>query len=152
MGGERIIAVFFFFFFASIRKLFHDIRSHKEKLLGAVNQQGPRGMEWKENQRLGIGCRFTVMTEMRSPGGHRKKQWCCCSDWKCAQGKCRIPRGKQTLMTWTSLVAQWYRIRLPGQELQVQSLGQEDPLEEEMAAHSSILAWEIPRTEEPGGL
>ena len=34
----------------------------------------------------------------------------------------------------------------------VRSLGQEDPLEEEMAAHSSILAWEILWTEEPGGL
>ena len=38
------------------------------------------------------------------------------------------------------------------QEMQVQSLGQEDPLEKEMATHSSILAWEIPWTEEPGGL
>ena len=38
------------------------------------------------------------------------------------------------------------------QETWVQPLGQEDPLEEEMATHSSILAWEIPRTEEPGGL
>ena len=38
------------------------------------------------------------------------------------------------------------------QETQVQSLGQEDPQEEEMATHSSILAWEIPWTEEPGGL
>ena len=38
------------------------------------------------------------------------------------------------------------------QETQVQSLGQEDALEEEMATHSSILAWEIPWTEEPGGL
>jgi len=38
------------------------------------------------------------------------------------------------------------------QETQVQSLGQEDPLEEEMATHSSILAWRIPRTEEHGGL
>ena len=38
------------------------------------------------------------------------------------------------------------------QEMQVQSLGQEDPLEKEMAIHSSILAWEIPWTEEPGGL
>ena len=38
------------------------------------------------------------------------------------------------------------------QETQVQSLGQEDPLEKEMAAHSSILAWRIPWTEEPGGL
>ena len=38
------------------------------------------------------------------------------------------------------------------QEIQVRSLGQEDPLWEEMATHCSILAWEIPRTEEPGGL
>ena len=38
------------------------------------------------------------------------------------------------------------------QETQVQSLGREDPLETEMAIHSSILAWEIPWTEEPGGL
>ena len=38
------------------------------------------------------------------------------------------------------------------QETHVPSLGGEDPLEEEMATHSSILAWEIPRTEEPGGL
>ena len=38
------------------------------------------------------------------------------------------------------------------QETQVQSLGQEDPLEEGMATPSSILAWEIPWTEEPGGL
>ena len=38
------------------------------------------------------------------------------------------------------------------QEVQVQSLGWEDPLEEEMATYSSILAWEIPRTEGPGRL
>ena len=37
-------------------------------------------------------------------------------------------------------------------EMRVQSLGQEDPSEEKMATYSSILAWEIPRTEEPGGL
>ena len=36
--------------------------------------------------------------------------------------------------------------------MQARSLGWEDPLEKEMAAHSSILAWEIPWTEEPGGL
>jgi len=35
--------------------------------------------------------------------------------------------------------------------MQVRSLGQEDPLEEGMATHSSILAWSIPWTEEPGG-
>ena len=38
------------------------------------------------------------------------------------------------------------------QETWAQSLGREDPLEEEMATHSSILAWRIPLTEEPGGL
>ena len=38
------------------------------------------------------------------------------------------------------------------QEIQVQSLGQEDPLKKEMATHTSILAWEIPRTEKPSRL
>ena len=38
------------------------------------------------------------------------------------------------------------------QETQVRSLGQEDPLEKEMATHSSILTWDIPWTEESGGL
>ena len=53
---------------------------------------------------------------------------------------------------WTSLVAQMVK-RLPTmREAQVQSLGREDPLEKEMATHSSILAWKIPWTEEPGRL
>ena len=38
------------------------------------------------------------------------------------------------------------------QETHIQSLGPEDPLEKGMATHSNILAWEIPRTEEPDGL
>ena len=38
------------------------------------------------------------------------------------------------------------------QETRIRSLGREDPLEKEVATHSSILAWEIPWTEEPGGL
>ena len=41
---------------------------------------------------------------------------------------------------------------LPMQEAQVQSLDWEDPLEKKIATHSSILAWEIPWTGEPGGL
>ena len=47
---------------------------------------------------------------------------------------------------WASLVAQMV------QETQVQSLGQEGPLEKGMETHSSILAWKIPWTEKPGGL
>ena len=53
---------------------------------------------------------------------------------------------------WASLVAQIIENLPTMQETQVPSLGQEDPLEEEMATHSSLLAWEIPWTEEPGGL
>ena len=51
-----------------------------------------------------------------------------------------------------SLVAQMVKRLSAMQETQVQSLGREDPLEKEMAAHSSILAWKIPWTAEPGGL
>ena len=59
------------------------------------------------------------------------------------------------LLELASLVAQ--QIKKPSatqesQETRVRSLGQEDALEEGMATHSSILAWRIPWTEEPGGL
>ena len=56
------------------------------------------------------------------------------------------------IIFWASLVSQVVKNLPAMQETQVQSLGQEDPLEGEMATHSSILAWEIPWTEEPGGL
>ena len=51
-----------------------------------------------------------------------------------------------------SLVAQTVKSLPAMQETQVQSLSQENPLEKEMATHSSSLAWKIPRMEEPGGL
>ena len=66
------------------------------------------------------------------------------------------PRGNRFLGTWSkkirmlvfgqggSLVTQRYGIRLPMQKMWVQSLVLEDPLEEEMATHSSILSWRIP--------
>ena len=53
---------------------------------------------------------------------------------------------------WVYLVAQSVKNLPAMQEIQVQSLGWEDPLKKEMATHSSIFAWEIPWTEEPGGL
>ena len=49
-------------------------------------------------------------------------------------------------------MAQWVKNLPAMQETQVQSLGLEDPLEQEMTTHSSILAWEILRREEPGEL
>ena len=51
-----------------------------------------------------------------------------------------------------SLVAQMVRNQPAMQETQVRSLGWEDPLKKGMVTHSSILAWRIPRTEEPGRL
>ena len=53
---------------------------------------------------------------------------------------------------WASLLAQLVKNLPAMQETQVRSLGWEDPREEEMATHSSIPAWRIPQTEEPGGL
>ena len=69
------------------------------------------------------------------------------------------PRGKSYLTCldfllptrpWASLVAQTIKNLPAMQKTQVQSLGQEDPLEKGMTAHSSILAWRTPWTEEPG--
>ena len=54
--------------------------------------------------------------------------------------------------TWASLVVQMVKNLPAVLETQVRSLGQEDPVEKGMATHSSILAWRIPWTEEPGGL
>jgi len=54
--------------------------------------------------------------------------------------------------TWVSLVAQMVKNLPAMQETSVRFLGQEEPLEKGVATHSSILAWRIPCTEEPGGL
>ena len=56
--------------------------------------------------------------------------------------------GRCSLQGYTSMVKHLPAMR----ETRVQSLGWEDPLEKEMATHSSILAWKIPWIEEPGGL
>ena len=53
---------------------------------------------------------------------------------------------------WASLVAQMVKNLPAMQETHVQFLSREDPLEKEMATHSSMLAWEIPWIEEPDGL
>ena len=66
-------------------------------------------------------------------------------------GELLLPIGAEGLPRWLS----GSRVYLPMQKMQempVLSLGQENAVEEEMATHSSILAWRIPWTEEPGGL
>ena len=59
---------------------------------------------------------------------------------------------KLVIIKWASLMAQWVKNPSAMQEMRVRSQGLEDPLEEEMATHFSILAWKIPQTEEPGRL
>ena len=58
----------------------------------------------------------------------------------------------RVMTLWTSLVAQMVKHPPKMWETRLQSLGWEDPLEKEMAIHSSTIAWKIPWTEEPGRL
>ena len=67
----------------------------------------------------------------------------------CRPGPLESP---QLIIVWASLVAQMVKNPPAMQETWVRSLGREDPLEEGMATHSSILAWRIPWTEDSGGL
>ena len=64
---------------------------------------------------------------------------------KVTQGECYVPSGVKRI----SLVAQMVKHLPTMRESWVRSLGREDPLEKEMASHSSALAWKIPWTEEP---
>ena len=65
---------------------------------------------------------------------------------------CDLVIGKACCAFWAPLVAQRLKHLPAMRETRVQSLGREDPLEKEMATHSSILAWRIPWREEPGRL
>jgi len=76
-----------------------------------------------------------------------------------AENKCKATTGERGEINWeigidmyTLLMGSVVKNTPTKQEMQVQSLGWEDPLEKKMATHSSILAWEIPWTEESGGL
>ena len=62
------------------------------------------------------------------------------------------PRLKWVFSLLTCLLAQMVKCLSTMRETQIQSLGQEDPLEKEMAIHSSTIAWKIPWTQEPGRL
>ena len=75
---------------------------------------------------------------------HFRVRWGC--QYTSSQILCKID------IQWDSLVAQTVKNLPAMQEMRVWSLGWEDPLEKEMATHSSILAWRIPWTEEPGRL
>ena len=106
--------------------------------------------------------RKTLSREARTlrdllPGGEEVAgQWG--EDWAFGERIFHVTQLLNQLMSedqglpWASLVVQMVKNSPATQETQVQSLGREDPLEEEVATHSRILAWRIPWTEEPRGL
>ena len=80
---------------------------------------------------------------------HRVAAWACHN----VEEHCLNSSGAGVMAEpWASLMAQWVKNPLATQETWVRSLGREHPLEEKMATHSTILAWKIPWTEEPGGI
>ena len=102
---------------------------------------------------------LTVGDTVGFPGDSEGKEFVCSTrhagDVGSTPGSGRSPReriGYPLQYSWASLVAQVVKNPPAMQEAWVQSLGWEDPLEEGMAAYSSILAWRIPQTEEPGRL
>ena len=74
------------------------------------------------------------------------------TDVGCKRSELQPPQLELAVKAAASLVTQMVKSLPAMWETQVLSLGQEDPLKREMATHSSILAWEIPWTEESGGL
>ena len=93
---------------------------------------------------------------MGFPGHSAGKQSACkAGDPGSIPGLLRSPEegiGYPLQYSWTSLVAHSVKNPPTGQETWVRSLGWEDPLEKGVATHFTVLAWRIPRTEEPGRL
>ena len=88
----------------------------------------------------------------RCPGGENGNplQYSCLENYM-DRGAWQVTVIQKPRVIQASQVTQVVKNLAAMQETQVQSLGQEDPLEKGMATHSSILAWKIPWTEEPGG-
>ena len=104
------------------------------------------------------GCNFCMLfiVSLGFPGGSAGKESACnAGDPGSISGSERCPGegiGYPLQYSWASLVAQMVKNLPAMRETWVRSLDWEDPLEEEIVTHSSILSWKIPWTEEPAGL
>ena len=102
------------------------------------------------------GCRILNALLSLKPGEHSQEVWAGTSHTLIIRQNqrrgCSRTRKLERLFELISLVPQTVKNLPAMQETSVVSMGKEDPLEKEMATHSSILAWGIPWTEEPGGL
>ena len=107
-------------------------------------------VQWSESvTRVHIPCLLKIPFPSRSPQSIEYSSLCC------TVGPYPLSILYTVVYIWASQVSQWVKNLPAMQEMQktaVWSLGWEDPLEEGMATHSSILAWRTPWTEEAGGL
>ena len=126
-----------------------------------IGKDPDAGKDWRqekgtaENEMVGWHHWFDGLEFEQAPGiGDGHGSLACSNPW----GHKQLDTTEQlnrTGMQQCFPVAQWVKnppAMQETQETQVPSLGQEEPLKEEMAAHFSILSWEIPRTKKPGGL
>ena len=106
--------------------------------------------------RMKLGCGVSTQRregKIRQTGHRRSETWAKCFQEKLPWNKTSHTGSGHRLMRGLGFPCGSVVKNLPAmQETRVGFLGQEDPLEEEMATHSNILAWRIPWTEEPGGL
>ena len=100
----------------------------------ACNAEGIQSLDWEDPLEKGKAAQSSILAWRISPWGHKESDT------------------EQVSLSLSLLLAQTAKKQPAMWGSQVRSLGQEDPLEEEMATHSSILAWKIPWIEEPGGL
>ena len=120
-----------------------------------------------QRRNTGVGCRLLLQGSSQRRGRARVsclfrtgRQTLPLAGWGSPVSSCSFPR-QPRVQRIPRFGVLYFISNFPGgsvvknppatQEMWVRSLGQEDPLEKEMATHSSILAWRIPRTEEPGG-
>ena len=122
------------------------IRTFVFSFLSIVDTSKRLSWLWCEEQ-AGRQQDFKATTQGRESGNNSRQRLQQESEWK------MVPRTRTLVAKMgASQVAQWERIPLPMKEMQVWSLGREEPMEKELATHSSTLVWEIPWTEKPGGL
>ena len=115
------------------------------KVSGAVRTHSIYGLRLPSNLGTGPGPQNNYNKHQRSLIAQKQEP-----DGRIGSPDCPLPMNTPKVqLPWTSLVAQMVKHLPTMPESWVQSLGQEDPLEKEMASHSSTLAWKIPWTGEP---
>ena len=115
----------------------------------------PEGMTWERHIQVDSAWPRELPQIERSDSSAGKESTFNAGDPNLIPGSGRPPGegiGYPLQYSLAFLVAQMVKNPLAVRETWIQSLGWEDPLEEGMTTHSSILAWRIPWTEEPGGL